>query len=146
MENPELYAVFPFLLHGLGRGDAALARRSFEARTYTFRYGWQQNGIHAALTGDTEEARRDLLERVGMRHRDSWFPAYWTSNFDWAPDQDHGSAFMLTLQFMIRQDWHTQDLHLPAWPDGWTVEARFPDAGVIGTHNGNHVEKINPAD
>ncbi len=55
------------------------------------------------------------------------FPTMWGPNFDWIPDQDHGSVMMLGLQQMILQvDPPSETLWLlPAWPAGWNVDFKL---------------------
>ena len=56
-ENPELYAVFPYPLFGVGKPDLATARNTFNARINPFGKCWGQDGIEAALLGLTIEAK-----------------------------------------------------------------------------------------
>jgi hypothetical protein len=67
----------------------------------------------------------------------------WGPNFDWTPDQDHGSNTMTALQRMILQPAGDRILLLPAWPRQWnasfklhapqntTIEARVQDGKVL---------------
>jgi len=65
--------------------------------------GWRQDAIQAALLGLTEEAQRDVVRNFSTTHPGSRFPAFWGPNFDWVPDQDHGSAACMALQYMLMQ-------------------------------------------
>jgi hypothetical protein len=47
----------------------------------------------------------------------------WGPNYDWLPDQDHGSNIMLTLQAMLIRPVGNRIYLLPAWPRTWN--ARF---------------------
>ena len=47
----------------------------------------------------------------------------WGPNYDWLPDQDHGSNIMLTLQAMLIRPVGDKIYLLPAWPKTWN--ARF---------------------
>jgi hypothetical protein len=124
-ENAELYAVFPFRLFTLTDGDEALGigRNTFAARRFAGNGGWQQNSIQAALLGLTDIARREVVESAS-HHGDGFrFPAMWGPNFDWLPDQDHGSVILIALQRMLIQYDDNKILLTPAWPKEW--DARF---------------------
>lgn len=139
MENPELYAVFPYRLHAVtgatlrnGRdvpgSDAArleVGRRTFAARLHPGLPGWCQDGIQAAYLGLSEEARRVVLERIGGVYERARFPAFWGPNFDWIPDQDHGAVINMTLQAMLLQYDRSEILLFPAWPQEWDVRFRL---------------------
>ena len=47
----------------------------------------------------------------------------WGPNFDWLPDQDHGSVILIALQRMLLQYDDNKILLTPAWPKEW--DARF---------------------
>lgn len=124
-ENPELYAVFPFRLYGVGKPDLGMALRTFENRRFKGNKGWQQDDIQAALLGLAGQARRSVLERFSSSHAGSRFPAFWGPNFDWIPDQDHGGVGMIALQRMLLQAEGDRILLFPAWPKDWDVQFRL---------------------
>jgi hypothetical protein len=125
IENPELYAIFPFRLYGVGKKDLDLARTSFAARHVKGSVGWQQDPVQAALLGLGPEAAKFVVHRFATKHAQSRFPAFWGPNFDWVPDQDHGGNGMLGLQAMILQYDGEKILLLPAWPKEWDVSFRL---------------------
>ena len=125
VENPELYAIWPFRLAGVGRPNLSLARRTFLGRIEKASFGWQYDGQCAALSGLAEEAGRILLGKVGNSHPAFRFPAMWGPNYDWLPDQDHGSNILLTLQNMVLQPVGDKIHLLPAWPKSWNVRFRL---------------------
>jgi hypothetical protein len=57
----------------------------------------------------------------------------WGPIYDWLPDQDHGSAIMLTLQYMLMQTVGDKIYLLPAWPQNWGSRFRLhaPNRTVI---------------
>lgn len=124
IENPELYAVFPYGIYGLGRPGLEIARRTFADRPQKSWHGWHQDAIQAALLGETAEARRMVADNFSTRHAGSRFPAFWGPNYDWLPDQDHGSVSMLALQRMLVQSDAAGTRFLPAWPRDWDVDFR----------------------
>ena len=100
-ENPELYAVFPYRLYGLGRPDLEIGRATFDARRVKRTGGWTQDPIQAALLGLTDTAAAYTYAELRHQARGSRFPAFWGPNFDWVPDQDHGGVAMIALQRML---------------------------------------------
>jgi hypothetical protein len=150
VENPELYAVYPFRLYGIGKPDIELAVRALDRREDKGHFGWRQDDIFMALLGLTDQARKGLVERASKwdaRHR---FPAFWGPNYDWTPDQDHGGVLMKTLQVMLLQAEDRDIRLLPAWPAGWDAyfKLRAPYNTVIeGRVRGGKLVKldVNPA-
>jgi len=102
-ENPELYAVFPYRLYGVGKPGLELARETYALRRVKGHVGWQQDDTQAAFLGFAQEARRDIAERFATHNPGNRFPAFWGPNFDWIPDQDHGCSGLTALQTMLLQ-------------------------------------------
>jgi hypothetical protein len=123
-ENPELYAVFPYRLFGVGKPDLELARNTYEHRLVKGNNGWRQDETQAALLGLTKEAKSGLVKRCSMKHEGSRFPAFWGPNFDWIPDQDHGGNLMMALQCMLVQYEGKKVYLFPAWPKAWDADFR----------------------
>lgn len=121
-ETPELYAVWPFRLYGIGRPRLATALRTWEAREVRHRAGWGQDPIQAACLGLAAEAADSVAERFVTKHAGSRFPAFWGPNFDWIPDQDHGAVAMVALQEMLVQTDGSRILLLGGWPREWDVD------------------------
>lgn len=129
VENPELYAVHPFPLFGIGKPSIELALRALERREDRGHFGWRQDDMFMALLGLAADARRGLVERASKwdaRHR---FPAFWGPNYDWTPDQDHGGVLMKTLQLMLLQADGEAIRLLPAWPAGWDADFKLHAPG-----------------
>ncbi|MFA6242750.1 MAG: hypothetical protein WC655_17560, partial [Candidatus Hydrogenedentales bacterium] len=124
-ENPELYAVFPFRLFGVGKPDLELARQTFEQREVKGNRGWNQDATQAALLGLAGVARDYVAERFATHHAGSRFPAFWGPNFDWIPDQDHGCNGVMALQAMLLQTEGKTIRLFPAWPAGWDVDFKL---------------------
>jgi len=124
-ENPELYAVFPYRLYGLGKPDLDAGRATFAARRVKRTGGWTQDPIQAALLGLTDTAAAYTQQNFATSHPGSRFPAFWGPNFDWIPDQDHGGVSMIALQRMLIQCDGDRILLLPAWPRQWNVDFRL---------------------
>ena len=135
-ENPELYAVFPYKLFGVGSPDLDTGRATFERRANRNNKGWCKDSMQAACLGLGEEAGKLLAARARDINKGAMFPAFWGPNYDWVPDQDHGSNLVSTLQLMLLQyDTATPpDLSgktggkiflLPAWPKHWSVSFKL---------------------
>ena len=125
-ENPELYAVFPFRVYGLGKPDLERARNTFFARLHASHDCWSQDDIHAAFLGLTDVAKEYVSMRAApASHSDSRFPGFWNAFHDWVPDMDHGGVLQLALQSMLMQCEGKRILLLPAWPKEWDVEFKL---------------------
>ncbi len=125
IENPELYAVFPYQLYGVGKKDLELARRTFEKKLFDGNSGWRQEGIWAAYLGLVERAKQDLIARFTTKYEKARFDAFWGPNYDWIPDQDHGSCAIMTFQSMLIQ-WNNENIYLfPSWPKKWNVSFKL---------------------
>ncbi len=145
VENPELYAIFPFRRFGLMRDGLDVARATFARRAEKMTQGWTQDGQQAALLGLVAEARDNLLAKVRNANRAFRFPAMWGPNFDWLPDQDHGSNLLMTAQCMLLQPVGRSLLVLPTWPKDWDVAFRLHAPGdtvVEVEYRGGKFERI----
>lgn len=124
-ENPELYAILPFRLHGVGLPDLAVGRETYARRTNQATGCWRQDAIQAACLGLTADARRDVVHNFAAKHPGSRFEGFLGPNYDWIPDLDHGGVAMIALQRMLLQH-HGDRLHLlPAWPREWSVHFKL---------------------
>ena len=125
VENPELYAVFPFRLVSFEKENAALGRAALDHRSDRGNFGWRQDDLFMAYLGLADDARHNLVGRARNSHPGSRFPAFWGPNYDWVPDQDHGGVLMRALQVMLLQT-EGRTIHLlPAWPADWNVKFRL---------------------
>ena len=102
-----------------------MARRTFAKRVNTEKGGWQQHGVQAAILGLAVESSAEVVDNFSRRDTLCRFPAFWGPNYDWTPDQDHGSVAMLALQHMLLQEKDGQAMALPAWPQNWDVSFRL---------------------
>ncbi|MCX6998126.1 MAG: DUF5703 domain-containing protein [Kiritimatiellaeota bacterium] len=150
-ENPELYAVFPYRAYGLGKPDLEVALETWRRRAVKRTGGWTQDPIQAALLGLSGEAKKYVVQNAKGKHAGSRFPAFWGPNFDWIPDQDHGSVTMIALQRMLMQCDGKVIRLLPAWPKEWDADFKLhaPYGTVVQGRvgNGRLVElKVTPAE
>jgi hypothetical protein len=145
IENPELYAVFPYRRAALGRPGIELAIEALNHRWDKGNFGWRQEDIFMAYLGLTDEAREYLVGRARKWHEGSRFPAFWGPNYDWIPDQDHGGVLLKALQAMLIQTDGKKIFLLPAWPRDWDVDFRVhaPYQTVLeGQVRGGEVVKL----
>lgn len=129
VENPELYPVFPFGLANLTNDLKATATRTFNRRVEYQARGWGQDGQVAAMLGLVDETVEMLKLKVKNTHPNQRFLAMWGPNYDWVPDQDHGSNLLLTLQYMLLQNYNGKAYLLPAWPNDWNVSFKLAATG-----------------
>jgi hypothetical protein len=125
VENPELYAVFPFRLFAFNRPNADWALAALENRWDRGNSGWRQDDIFMAYLGLTDDVRKAIVSRARSHDAGERFPAFWGPNYDWTPDQDHGGVLMKTLQAMLLQTDGRKIFLLPAWPKQWDVEFKL---------------------
>ncbi|MBJ6367705.1 DUF5703 domain-containing protein [Snuella sedimenti] len=127
VENPELYAVFPFRLYGVGKPNIEYGKNALEHRWDKGAFGWRQDDIFMAYLGETEQVKANLIERSRNYDKNSRFPAFWGPNYDWTPDQDHGGILMKAFQSMLMQsDPYSDKIYLlPSWPKEWNVEFKL---------------------
>jgi len=124
-ENPELYAVFPYRLYGVGKPGLDVALETWRRRTHKGGGCWRQDPVQAALLGLTAEAQAFVTGNAKSTARGFRFPAFWGAGFDWMPDQDHGGVLMSALQAMLVQYEGDKILVLPAWPNNWNASFKL---------------------
>jgi hypothetical protein len=125
IENPELYAVFPFRLVSFEKPNAALGIEALKHRWDRGHFGWRQDDLFMAYLGLADAARKNLVQRARSKDHRSRFPAFWGPNYDWVPDQDHGGVLMKALQVMLMQTDGEKIYLLPAWPADWNVDFKL---------------------
>ena len=125
IENPELYAIFPYRTFGIGKENLELGRRTFAQRAIKQTGGWQQNAIKAAYLGLTAEAAELTSQNFNAGTTYYRFPTMWGPNYDWTPDQCHGTVAMTALQRMLVQYEGDSIYLLPAWPENWNVDFKI---------------------
>ena len=127
VEIPQLYAVFPYELYGIGRDDLQVV-------VDTWNYGvdtesqkdvksWHQDNIFCARMGLTDEAAEYTIRK--LENGPFRFPAFWGPGHDWVPDHNWGGSGMIGLQDMLLQSRGKKIYLLPAWPKDWDVDFKL---------------------
>ncbi|MEI6915538.1 MAG: DUF5703 domain-containing protein, partial [Armatimonadota bacterium] len=145
VENPELYAIFPYRHFGVGKPDLEIARETFNSREIKECKGWTQDDTQATFLGLAKEASEFVSQRFANHHAGSRFPAFWGPNYDWIPDQDHGANGEKALQTMLLQADDGKIRLFPAWPKGWDVEFKLhaPQQTTVECgYSGGKVQKL----
>jgi alpha-L-fucosidase 2 len=126
IENPELYAVFPYRLYGMGKEGLDIARGAFENRLHIEgNHGHDQDDAHSAYLGLTSTVREMITRRMGSKYQTSRFPAFWHGGYDWPPDYCHGGNGMIAIHAMLMQCEDKKILLFPAWPKEWDVDFKL---------------------
>jgi hypothetical protein len=148
-ENPELYAVHPYRIYGVGKPDLELARTTFEKRMFkapeNVQPGYHPDPIQAAFLGFPETAREYVVSYFKRRDPESRFSVFYEAAADWRPNQQTGNVAMLALQKMLVQTERKRITLLPAWPKDWDVEfkLRAPyKTTVEGVYRGGRLEQL----
>ena len=124
-ENPELYAVYPFRLYGLGKPGLDVAINTFNARKQRAKGCWVQDPIQAAMIGDAVVAKDYVSFAFARKDPNLKFPAFWVAGNDYAPDEDNGGNGENGLQQMLMQVDGKKIMLLPAWPAGWDADFKL---------------------
>lgn len=144
-ENPELYAVFPYGLFGVGRDDLEIGRETYARRRNPGNNCWWQDDIHSAYLGMAGEARSKVAGRFANKNADFRFPGTYGPGLDELPDMDHGGVGRIALQSMLMQPVGDKILLFPAWPKEWNVEFKLhaPRQTIIeGVYRNGKVEQL----
>jgi alpha-L-fucosidase 2 len=123
-ENPELYAVFPYRVYGVGKPDLNLALNTFAARRFPWDVCWGQDGPQSAVLGLTAVAKKAAIDEF-TDYGDERFSWFWKAGGDWIPDLDNGGTGMITLESMLMQNDGKRIQLLPAWPNDWTADFKL---------------------
>jgi hypothetical protein len=134
VENPELYAIWPFRVVCLQQPKLlAEGRAAYQNRLFHQDVGWGYDGNAAALLGLTDEAARILYKKCQNSNPKYRWPATWGPTFDWLPDQNHGGNLLETTDLMLVQSESLEQggkiLLLPSWPQKWDVSFKLHAPG-----------------
>jgi len=126
-ESPQLYAVFPYGIFGVGKPNLEPALNTWKYDTLAIKFrsyvGWKPDNLFAARLGLTDEAAR--LTFAKLKNSGRKFPAFWGPGFDWAPDHNWGGSGMAGLQEMLLQTSGDKIYLFPAWPKNLDVHFKL---------------------
>ncbi|GGA93682.1 hypothetical protein GCM10011511_16210 [Puia dinghuensis] len=125
LENPELYAVYPYRLYNLLRPELDLARTTFGHRRFKDKGCWNQDPIQAAMLGLSDVAKEYTAFNFARKDPTLKFPAFWATGHDYLPDEDNGGNGENALQQMLLRADGNKILLLPAWPDDWDADFKL---------------------
>lgn len=134
-ELPELYASWPYRLHNVARpGTAQIAQNTWDLlpqrriEKLTQDYSWMPVAVNMAALGNTTEAEKRILAKLGNFNPQARFPAFFGPGHDWVPDFNWGGSGMVGLQEMLMSADPYGDgkiYLLPAWPEKWDVDFKL---------------------
>ena len=134
------------VLHEGAPGEVvARQAQALEHRADRGHQGWRQDDVFMAYLGLADEAREYVVGRARSHDERSRFPAFWGPNYDWVPDQDHGSVLIKAVQAMLMQTDGDKVYLLPAWPRDWDVHFKLhaPKRTVVeGEVQGGRLVKL----
>jgi hypothetical protein len=134
-ELPELYAAWPYRLHSVTRpGTTQIAQNTWDllpqdrVEKVTRDFSWMPVLVNMAALGNTKEAGRRVLDKLGNFNPQARFPAFFGPGHDWVPDHNWGGSGMVGLQEMLMAADPYGDgkiYLLPAWPTKWNVDFKL---------------------
>lgn len=138
-EFPEMYAVWPYRLYGVGsRKGNALPNDTWELLPANRQpamgfMSWQCTPIYAALMGRHADAQRLTIEKLSDKNASLRFTAFFGPGHDWIPDHNWGGSAMVGLHSMLLAPADEGLYLLPAWPKEWNVDFRLhvPDGATV---------------
>jgi hypothetical protein len=145
-EMPQLYAVFPYGLYGIGKPDletaVSTAKYTVETEQQLSHISWQNMGIQYARLQMHAEAHEFLMRKMADSGRR--FPAFWGPGHDWTPDLNWGGSGAIQLQEMLLQTDGRAIYILPCWDKSIDVEFKLhaPFATTVEVSlKGGRIEK-----
>lgn len=134
-ELPEFYAAWPYRLYSVCHpGTTQIMQNTWDLlpkyrseKVYRD-YSWMPVVVNMAAIGNTAEASRRMVEKLGNFNPQSRFPAFFGPGHDWVPDHNWGGSGMVGLQEMLMAADPYGDgkiYLLPAWPVKWDVDFKL---------------------
>jgi len=158
-ELPELYVAWPYRIKGVSKpGTCQIVQNTWDllpekrAKFVTRDYSWMPVAVNMAAMGNTPEATKRILAKLGNFNPQARFPAFFGPGHDWVPDHNWGGSGMVGLQEMLMSADPYGDgkiYLLPAWPVKWDVDFKLhaPQQTIIeaSVKNGKVVSlKVTP--
>jgi hypothetical protein len=134
-ELPEFYVAWPYRIKGVSNpGTEQLLANTWDllpkrrAEKVTRDYSWMPVVVNMAAIGNTNEAAKRVLEKLGNFNPQARFPAFFGPGHDWVPDHNWGGSGMVGLQEMLMSANPYGDgkiYLLAAWPKDWDVDFKL---------------------
>ena len=134
-ELPEFYAAWPYRLKGVTHpGSEQLLANTWEllpqrrAEKVSLDYSWMPVVVNMAAMGNTAEAAKRIVAKLGNFNPQARFPAFFGPGHDWVPDHNWGGSGMVGLQEMLMaaNPFGDDKIYLfPAWPAKWDVDFKL---------------------
>lgn len=134
-ELPEFYAAWPYRIYSVCHpGTTQIMQNTWDLlpeyrRKFVTRdFSWMPVVVNMAAIGNTGEASRRLLDKLGNFTPQSRFPAFFGPGHDWVPDHNWGCSGMVGLQEMLlaANPYGDGKIYLlPAWPVKWNVDFKL---------------------
>ncbi|MBS1669307.1 MAG: hypothetical protein JST58_18195 [Bacteroidetes bacterium] len=147
VEQPDLYAVYPFRLYTIATPLLKTGQFTFEhptvfptnqnqtymmphiqmknSKAYRDIFSWHQTGVQAAYLGLADYAKEILVRSAMANDKRFRFPSFYGPNYDYVPDGDHLAMINATLQNMILQSEGGTIYLLPGWPKEWNLKFKL---------------------
>ncbi len=145
-EMPQLYAVFPYGIYGIGKPDIETAvntaKYTVETEQQLSHISWQNMGVQYARLQMQAEAHEFLQRKMADSGRR--FPAFWGPGHDWTPDLNWGGSGSIQLQEMLLQTEGRSIYILPCWDKNIDVDFKLHapfDTTVEVSLKGGQIEK-----
>ena len=142
-ELPEFYAAWPYRIKGVcSPGTSQLLQNTWEMLPeqrkgkVSIDYSWMPVVVNMAAIGNTKEAAKRVVAKLGNFNPQSRFPAFFGPGHDWVPDHNWGGSGMVGMQEMLLSANPYGDgkiYLLSAWPVNWDVDFKLhaPDQTTI---------------
>jgi len=134
-ELPEFYAAWPYRINSVVHpGTTQILQNTWDelpvkrSEKVTRDYSWMPVVVNMAAIGNTKEATRRVIDKLGNFNPQARFPAFFGPGHDWLPDHNWGGTGMVGLQEMLMAANPYGDgkiYLLPAWPANWDVDFKL---------------------
>ncbi len=134
-ELPEFYLAWPYRLKGVcNPGTSQILQDTWDLlperrkKLVSRDYSWMPVVVNMAAMGNTKEAARRVVAKLGNFTPQSRFPAFFGPGHDWVPDHNWGGSGMVGMQEMLMSANPYGDgkiYLLPAWPTCWDVDFKL---------------------
>lgn len=142
-ELPEFYVAWPYRINSVSNpGSTQIMQDTWDLlpqyrkKNVSRDMSWMPVVVNMAAIGNTDEAARRMVDKLGNFNGQARFPAFFGPGHDWVPDHNWGGSGMVGMQEMLMAADPYGDgkiYLLPAWPVEWDVDFKLhaPQKTVI---------------